>query len=329
MRSLSLPAGLLLLGAAFASPRWASAEPPVANKAAADALYDQAKALISEKKYDQALEKLLASQRLDPALGTLLNTAFCYERLGKTASAWATYNDVTGIAKATDDKQGRGERAAQAAKALEPRLSKVVVTVPSDNRVPKMEIRRDGDLVDPATWDTPIPIDPGKHAFEAWAPGRARWQGSIDIPEGPGTTAVSVPLLAMGPPEHAEARPEASAWGTQRIVGVGVAGGGVIAVVTGAIFGVLAITKKNAEAAHCQPANPHECDATGVALRAQGLTMANGSNVSFALAGAALATGAGLYLTAPRAAGRDTAFEVSVAPAVAAESGGVWITGRW
>jgi len=267
---ISLSVALLLLAGALASPVPAFAETTAARKAAADALYEDGKRLINEHRFDEALAKLLASQRLDPGVGTLLNAAFCYERLGKTASAWALYNEVAGLARASDDKQGRAERAAEAAKALEPRLSKVVLTVAPESRVANLEVRRDGDIVEPATFGTPIPVDPGTHTFEATAPGRALWKVSVEIPAGPGTMPVSVPALAPGLSSAlaGEARPPADAWSTQRTAGVVVAGGGALAGLAGAVLGGVTLAKASSlkSGGHCN-ADLTACDAIGLPLR--------------------------------------------------------------
>jgi serine/threonine-protein kinase len=320
MRPFSLHVGAVLLLAAVTSPRLAGAEPPVSNKVAAEALYEDAKTLLNQEKWQAALEKLLASQRLDPAIGTLLNIAYCYEKLDKTASAWASYNEVVGLASSTGDKQGRGERAAAAAKALEPKLARVVLRVPPESRVDKLELRRDGDLIDPGTWDTAIPTDPGMHAFEASAPGRVSWKSSIQVAPGPSTMTLSIPVLVVG------ASPSSPS-GAQRTAGIAVAGVGLAGVIVGAIFGGLTIAKKSAESAHCQKADPHLCDATGVDLRSQALTFANVSNVGFAVGGAALVTGVALFFTAPKPDAANTALQVS--PLVAARTGGALISGRW
>lgn len=316
MRSASFAASAVLVAALAATPRAFAAEPPVANKVAAEALYEEAKPLLSQRQWQPALDKLLASQRLDPAIGTLLNIAYCYEQLGKTASAWATYNEVVGMARASGDRQGRGERAAQAAAALAPKLARVVVTVPRESRVERLEVKRDGEPIDPGTWDTGIPTDPGPHTFEASAPGRATWRASVEVPPGPSTATVTVPLLDV-----------ASSWSPQRTAGLAVAGVGVAAAIAGGIFGGLAIARKNAERSHCLPSDPHLCDATGVSLRSQALTMANASNVAFAVGGAALVAGVAVFFTAPKPGGGSASLGLS--PTVAAHEGGLRLTGRW
>jgi tetratricopeptide (TPR) repeat protein len=326
VRSLSTFPAMMVLAGMLASSAAAFAEAPAANKAAADVLYEDGKRLLGEKKYEQALAKLLASQHLDPGLGTLLNIAYCYEHVGKTASAWATYNEAAGVANATDDKEGRADMATRAAKALEPKLARVTITVPAENRPVGLEVRRDGEVVDPATWDSALPIDPGAHVFAASAPGRAAWKASVEIPMGPVTVPVLIPLL---PPAPSEAKPEAGTSNARRTAGIAVGGTGLASIAAGAVFGGVSIAKKNGLAADCQPGNPWMCNAAGVELHTQALAMANASDVALALGGAALVTGAALFFTAPKSGDGTAASAVHVAPVATAGIYGVLITGRW
>src|SRR5450432_3316906 len=64
------------------------------NKVQAEALFEEGRQLMDQKKYEEACKKLEGSQKLDPGAGTLLNLAACYEQNGQTASAWVTYKDA-------------------------------------------------------------------------------------------------------------------------------------------------------------------------------------------------------------------------------------------
>src|SRR3954467_7016553 len=81
----------LCLAMPVAFPRAAHADATLADKAAAQSLFDQGRSLMTKGQYAQACPKLAESQRLDPGLGTQFNLADCYEHLGQTASAWAGF----------------------------------------------------------------------------------------------------------------------------------------------------------------------------------------------------------------------------------------------
>jgi len=49
--------------------------------------------------YAAACPKLEESQRLDPALGTLLNLADCREQEGNVATAWSLFRDAESLAR--------------------------------------------------------------------------------------------------------------------------------------------------------------------------------------------------------------------------------------
>lgn len=166
-----------------------------ADTAAAQALFADAKKLMGAGKYAEACPKLEESQRLAPGIGTQFNLASCYESLGKTASAWSLYLEVAGASKAANQLD-REKVARQAAAALEPKLSRLTITV-SKSAPPDIEVKRDGAAVGKAQWGTAIPVDPGEHKIAATAPGTKPWESTITV-EKQGTKTVEVPALEAG-----------------------------------------------------------------------------------------------------------------------------------
>src|SRR5688572_15232873 len=92
----------------------------------AEALFKEGRALLDQKKYDEACPKLAESQKLDPGAGTLLALALCHEGQGKTATAKRELEEAAALGK----KNGRDDLAKAALKraaAMEPTLSKLVI----------------------------------------------------------------------------------------------------------------------------------------------------------------------------------------------------------
>src|SRR5262245_58038027 len=144
------------------------AEPSATERAAAESLFQEGTALMAEQKYAKACEKFEASQQLDAALGTMLRLADCYDRSGKTASAWSTFEDAASVAR------GRGEMdrlqiATERAQDLEKRLSKIRLQIDPGNDPSKMAIRLNGAAIPKASWDGAIPVDPGSQRLEVSA----------------------------------------------------------------------------------------------------------------------------------------------------------------
>jgi tetratricopeptide (TPR) repeat protein len=167
---------------------------PQTNVALAETLYQQARDLMSEGRYDEACPKLEESYRLDPATGTLLNLASCHEKQGKLATAWFEYSD--GITMARRDARPDRVSFAQGRLAeLEPKLSKLTIVVPPAADVAGLELELDGARIGPAARGVPTPVDPGTHVVEARAPGRKTFREQVEIGALAEQKTVTLPAL--------------------------------------------------------------------------------------------------------------------------------------
>lgn len=285
------------------------------DKAAAEALFDQGKKLMGQKKYADACPKFAESLRLDAGIGTMLYLADCYEKSGKTASAWAQFREAAAIASKQGDPRGRVAR--DRAQKLEPKLAKLVVVVPSESDVAGLEVTRDESTMARALWGGEMPVDPGTHRISARAPKKRPWDTSVEASPKGGTLSVTVPKLAddpaalvVAPPApKPEKEPEGplppppppSSGGGQRTVGVIVGVIGLAGLGVGSYFGVQALGKNSDSKAngHCLPDN--RCDDVGKALRDDARSAATLSSIAIGAGAVALGAGIVLYATAPKA----------------------------
>lgn len=314
------------------------------DKAAAQALFDDAQKAAASSDWASACPKYAESNRLDPGIGVKLYLADCYEHVGKTASAWAMFAEAEEYARKDGDAR-RAAVAKQREDKLAPRLVQLVIAVPTDTSVQGLGVRRDGEDVGAAQWGIPVPIDPGTHTIAVSAPGKRTWTTTVQAAEGQGTVRVDVPKLedeTVSPPpssaseatpagassEATPAPPESAAGrgSTQRTVALVVGGAGIVGLGIGAAFGVVAKSKLDqSNDGHCHGANL--CDATGVQLRSDSLTAALVSTVAFSVGVAAVAGGVVLWLTAPKA--QDASPSVGLSPMVTDRLGGLTLHGAF
>src|SRR5262245_29277651 len=80
------------------------------GRATAIRLFEDGEKAMSEGNYGAACPKFAESQRLDPQLGTLLHLADCFEKWGKTASAWASFKEAADLAAMRNESGEREPR---------------------------------------------------------------------------------------------------------------------------------------------------------------------------------------------------------------------------
>lgn len=99
-----------------------------AQSAAAQALFDSARALRTEGKIAKACARFEENLRLDVGIGTQFNLADCYERIERTASAYALYREVASSARRMG-QMARATAAAERNRDLAQRLSSLTLNV--------------------------------------------------------------------------------------------------------------------------------------------------------------------------------------------------------
>jgi hypothetical protein len=303
------------------------------NKAAAEAVFDEAKKLMAAKRYAEACPKFADSERLDPGVGTLLNLGLCYKQNGQTASAWSAYREAASQAR-SEGQTDREDLARQESAALEPQLTKLVIEVPKETAaINGLEIRRDGEVVPPGLWGVPAPVDPGMRTIDVAAPNKKALHLETKT-EGAGATAkVVIPPLEAGaapppvavtpgdtvtPPPDQGVKTDASPGRTQRIVGFVVGGAGALTVATGTWFTLLSVAQNKASQNTSNPTKKANFKSDADNSRTIGF-------VGIGVGAAALIGGIVIIVTAP--SGAKTAL--SVTPELAADRGGFRLGGAF
>lgn len=308
------------------------------NEAPAEALFIEAKKLVTQGDYAAACPKFAESNRLDRAAGTMIHLADCYEKNHQLATAWATYREAASAAKNLGRLDWQ-KLAVSRADALEPKVAKLAieVTEPADG----IEVRRDGVLVAPASWGTPLPLDAGKHTIEATAPGHQRFTITVTTTDDGTISRVMVAKLASSPAaagerindEHtttdtilpdsripvATASAETS---NQRIWGYVVGGAGLVGLGVGTVAGLVAIRKNNAATSVC----PNDGVCTSDAAIHDGeaaTTFGTISTIAIAAGGVATVAGLVLVLTSPS----SSRHEAKLAPAIGPNSAALSLSG--
>jgi len=275
----------------------------VAGSARADdgdatALFTRGRELFKAGDYKQACPLFEESFRLEPALGTKLNLALCWAKIGRLVEARKMFEAVQKDAT----EAGQTQRADLAQSGLDalaaqmPTLKIKLAGMPDDTRV-----QVDGDAVEITN---PLPLDPGEHHVTATG---AR---EVVYTAREGATA-EITLEALPAPT----RP------TQVLI-VGGAAAGALAI--GTITGIVAIRANNASNAHCQAsADGDVCDQRGLDLRSHARTL---SHVTTGLFAAGIAVG--VYAVVLELRWRDVKVPPLVIEPTTAGASVTW-TGRW
>jgi serine/threonine-protein kinase len=125
--------------------------------------------MLEMQQYETACPKLEQSQKLDPAVGTMLYLAFCYEMTGRPGLAWRMYR-AAHAAAAAQGQQARMKIAQLRAALLEPKLTRV--QIPSDCLPTNAKVTIDGLEFDRDDVAKGLFLEAGRHTLllGGWMP---------------------------------------------------------------------------------------------------------------------------------------------------------------
>jgi hypothetical protein len=307
--------------------------PPAASGAEkrAEALFNAAKQLRDSGQLAEACSMFAESKTASPGVGVTLYLGDCYERMGRTASAWTEYQDAENLARQRRDDK-RAELAHARAQALEPKLGRLTIAASSGSH-DGWQVQLDGNPLGPELWNAAIAVDPGDRVVTVSAPGKPARTLKAHLDEGklvakvsiddtdssgggaaaavatPGTSGAAEPTgTASSATETTSPSPSESSAGskTRLWAELGLGGLGVVGLGLGAVF----LVKKNQSMS-----NGTACDGPTVDQQAS-----TASAISFAVGGVALASAVVLYLTTPNHASQVGG--VTLSPTVMWSGGG-------
>jgi hypothetical protein len=329
-----------VLIAALAFGSLAHAQPVDPSQALAQSLFAEGRALMAQNRPEEACVKFAESQRAFPASGTLLNLGLCHEKTGRLASAYTVLGES--LSRALRENRPEREKLAREHLALlEPRLSRITVTVTASGAVEGLVLKLDGAVLHKPAWGVATPVDPGAHVVEATAPGRVAFRENVTVTGEREAHRIEVPLLESAPTAvtplatqpDATTRPvpdatpgppataTAPASNTQRWLGLAVGGAGIVSAGVGVAFGLSASSSWSDAESKCPGrvcTSSSDQELSDKAGRAADI-----ATVLLVAGGVAIATGAVLVLTSPK----DSRTSVRIVPAAGRDTAGLVIGG--
>lgn len=286
-----------------------------AQSASAAALNREGYRLLKDGKIAEACEAFEASIRAQPGAGAYIALGECRELNHQLASAWSAYE------AARDRARDRAKRvfASDRIAALEPRLSRMIVSVSETNRAAGVTITRNGILLDPRLWNVLLPIDGGDYVFEARAPGREPQRITVNVPVERGNVTAAVPDLER------PVLPPPPPWTPRRKLAVGSFAVSVVTAAVGVVLKLQANADRELSEQLCGTDIVPTCE---MGVRATQLSYSAsdfdaGAYVTLGIAGVAAIAGTYLWFTG----GREASHGVAIAPAVSPDR--FAITAAW
>jgi hypothetical protein len=285
-------------------PRAASAD----TGAAAESLFLDGRRLMAAARYAEACQRFEDSERLDPAVGTLLNLGRCYALTQRTASAWTVYREAAALASVANQRE-REQAALAAAAALEPKLAKLLLK--HERPQPGLSIELDGHSAPESLFSVATPVDPAEHEVVVSRNSKVLWKSKVQAVAGQ-LVEVVIPRFALEPTtpaggtqpnESSQLQPSmqprsdrvAGLSGVRRTAVIGLVATSALALAYAAFEGLRARNAYQDSERGCDQAG--RCNAAALARRELAFDRAHRADISSVVAGSA-ALGAGvIWLT--------------------------------
>lgn len=295
-----------------------------ADGSEADRLFEEGRTLAKAGNYAEACDRFAKSLQIERTIGTELNLADCHQQLGHLREAWGLFIAAEGEAEANGDPK-RATFARERATAIEPKMTTMVVRV-AQPALPGLVLTISG-RVTPAAREIHEHADPGVIDVIATAPNLPHVKRTVTGTAG-ATVVVEIPPLdtnAVTPPTPVEVETEGPRDRGRVRLAYGFGAGGLACAITAATFTLIGRSdyRTAAQGAHCESVTGGvSCDDIGTRAIHDAQRLADIGTVFAIASGALVATGAIVYVTAPR----DKIF---VRPQASGQTVGVIIGGSF
>jgi hypothetical protein len=221
------------------------------DPAAAETLFRAGREHAQAGDWANACPMFVESNRLDFALGTLMNLAACEEHVGRLATAWERYRELLDSLSPSDDRRAFVAASVVRLERLVPRLTVFLAVPAAEGTI----VTRDDVDLGGGSIGADLPVDPGEHAIVVVAPGRTARRYAIKLAAGQrltlhaeagepiGQNAEGGPPIAQNAARTGRGGRRTAAW----ILG----GAGVGALSVGVFLGVRALSERSASDALC------------------------------------------------------------------------------
>ncbi len=277
------------------------------GKSDAARLFKDGQDLMKAQKFADACPKFEDSQKLDAQLGTVLNLAFCREKLGSTWLSWLAYRDAELRAESAS-KRDRAEFARQHLSELEKTLPRLVLDCGAD-RVEELTVEE--RVVPGASNGQPFTAEPGRRTFKFGRSGRKPGASEVIVQERrsapqhvpcPALEDLPVPAPTPTTPTDAatDSQPRPPAPPPDRTPAYVSFGAGAAGLAVGSVFGILTLSEKSDADKLCN-AQTKTCTGDGKSKIDTATTYSWVSTAGFGVAVLGVALGAYFLITAPSA----------------------------